>query len=293
MKTKIITSLIILAVYLCSSCSSSDNDEADQSLLSQMGITNPVTCIKIQDEDGSYTSNFQYENNRLIYVSCKNFSAHISYNPLSIEGQNKYGKIELSNYKTNKMGYLTEFTITYNENDGNKRSEFVNMEYDNQGYLIFFTSDYIENDERTYEETKITREDENITKITDIVDTTTIAFQFVYDNNQKDNGTFYIDVAFLYNPENMGAALCYAGLLGKPSKLVPTLLHFEENTLNIDLSCNEKGLVKTIETGSNTVQLNKYTFDYDTTLSRATNDNTQIISNETKSSNKHNNSIFR
>lgn len=269
--------LMILAgmtLCMCGACSSSDDGDEEtneDSLLTEMGITRPVTCVICTGID-ERTSYFEYSDGWLKKAVCNDFWGSLGYNPLSLEGHDDTRSWKLTDSKTNSMGYLTHFTIEYTESDGSAYEETIDMEYDNSGYAIKFTDVMTdENVESTKAVYTITRNGGNIMKIEYTEDGTTELCSFTYGlKDKKDNGTFFIEYTHLYNPENMGIALCYAGLLGKPSNLVPTAYHtvLDKNPLDVTLTCdyNSDGLVGTIVSPSHKDY--SYTFSYDMYTSR-------------------------
>lgn len=227
--------LSALLLLICNACSSSDNNDdpkkTNESLLTEMGILNPVTKVIVNNNQGDEPTitQFIYTDNKLTYVENENFSGTISYNPLSFKVQDNDGTTwNLINYDLNKSGYITNMEIKYYYDNQCIFTERLNNEYDNEGHMTS-SNDVLEYSDGTTSDflSAITWDNGNITKIESYDSETQNKkniTNFSYDKEeQKDNGTFYIESSELYNIDNMGGALCYSGLMGKPSKSVPIL----------------------------------------------------------------------
>src|SRR5574344_1314975 len=214
--------LSALLLLICNACSSSDNNDdpkkTNESLLTEMGILNPVTKVIVNNNQGDEPTitQFIYTDNKLTYVENENFSGTISYNPLSFKVQDNDGTTwNLINYDLNKSGYITNMEIKYYYDNQCIFTERLNNEYDNEGHMTS-SNDVLEYSDGTTSDflSALTWDNGNITKIESYDSETQNKkniTNFSYDKEeQKDNGTFYIESSELYNIDNMGGALCYS-----------------------------------------------------------------------------------
>ena len=230
------------------------------------GILFPVTSIS----DGS---TFTYVDGRMVGgVTSYDVPFTITSNPLSIKEEAYYenGEFErtiYSNIRVNSAGYVTYANVKYEDAEYNEEygleawsaSGSVTITYDGEGHLTNAKSSLADNEGNENDEISITWKDGDMMNVVERYAWSddeegnggeTHSASFTYGQNRPNSGVFMKEVEFCEN------YLWYAGLLGKPSKNIPTSIveqnKYDENsegyttTYAIDVEYNDNGSVSSL-----------------------------------------------
>lgn len=201
-----------------------------------LGIQFPVTSIRTQ-----YGTNvFNYTNGKLLSgITDDECNFTITENPLKIniiyrDYDDEYEEINITNIKTNTNGFATsvDFEDIYNsghENDVDHGT--FTFKYDSDGHIIEQAYKYNDEDYKSVSTATYTWNNGNLTKIhiyeesteeeyNEIIDET---YTYTYgDASQNPNPGIFFESMYNYTYDFMW----YAGLLGKPTKNIPTSLTY-------------------------------------------------------------------
>lgn len=234
--------------------------------VSNAGILFPVTSIS----DGS---TFNYVDGRMVGgVTSYDVPFTITSNPLSIKEEAYYenGEFErtiYSNIRVNSAGYITYANVKYEDAEYNPEtglepwsaSGSVTITYDGEGHFTNAKSSMADSEGNEQSEINIKWKDGNMMDVVERYSWSDEeegeanemnSVSFTYGQNRPNSGVFMDEVDFCED------YLWYAGLLGKPSKNIPTSFvrynKYDENsegyttTYAIDVEYNDNGSISSL-----------------------------------------------